>query len=216
MGEVRALEAGLAPLGTHRLDWLPGVEMNGEGIFVTLDLPALDNWEFDSDVKKYEIASKEAQRSWHAARGAVVEPKSARFGLVHSLAHLLIRRLELEAGYAGSSLRERIYVGDGMAGFLIYTATPDSEGTLGGLVELARPEDLGPLLDRALESAELCANDPFCSSREASDAGSHLNGAACHACLLLPETSCEHGNHFLDRTLVVRTLKQSGIQFVNK
>lgn len=216
MGEVRALEAGLAPLATQRLNWLPGVEMSGEGIFITLDSPALKNWESDPGVERYGRISTEAQLSWHAARGAVVAPRSARFGLVHSLAHLLIRRLELEAGYAGSSLRERIYVGDDMAGFLIYTATPDSEGTLGGLVELARPEDLGPMLERALEAAKFCANDPFCSTREASDAGSHLNGAACHACLLLPETSCESGNHFLDRTLVVPTLRSSGVPFVDR
>ncbi|MDB2392560.1 DUF1998 domain-containing protein [Acidimicrobiaceae bacterium] len=216
MGEVSALEAGLAPLATQPLDWLPGAEMSGEGIFVTLDSSALENWESDPNVVRYNKESADAQRSWHAARGAIVDPKSARFSLVHSLAHLLIRRLELEAGYAGSSIRERIYVGDDMAGFLIYTATPDSEGTLGGLVELARPEDLGPMLDRAFEGAKLCANDPFCSSRQASDAASHLNGAACHACLLLPETSCEHGNHFLDRTLVVPTLRQSGVPFVNR
>ncbi len=216
MGEVEALDAGLAPLAAARTDWLPGVEMNGEGIFVTLDELALQEWELGDDVTTYEKASIKAQERWHAARGAVVEPKSARFVLVHSLAHLLIRRLELEAGYSGSSLRERIYVSDEMAGFLIYTATPDSEGTLGGLVELARPEDFGPMLDRALEAAKLCANDPFCSTRKASDAGSHLNGAACNACLLLPETSCEQGNHFLDRSLVVSTMSGSGTRFVGR
>jgi hypothetical protein len=101
-----------------------------------------------------------------------------------------------------------------MAGLLIYTATPDSEGTLGGLVELARPEALGPILGRIWEETELCANDPFCASRKVSDADSHVNGAACHACLLIPETSCEQGNHYLDRALVVRTLGNEGSQFV--
>ena len=216
MGEVSALAAGLAPLAQHKTDWLPGVELSGEGIFITLDATALDNWEYDSAVEDYEKSSATTQERWFAARDMETEPRKARFTLVHSMAHMMIRRLELEAGYAGSSLRERIYVGDDMAGFLIYTATPDSEGTLGGLVELARPEDLGPMLERALEAAQLCANDPFCSSRSPSDSDSHLNGAACHACLLLPETSCEHGNHFLDRATVVPTLGKRGVAFVNR
>ena len=114
-----------------------------------------------------------------------------------------------EAGYAGASLRERIYCDDEMAGFLVYTATPDSEGTLGGLVELARQDDLGPMLERGLEESRLCANDPLCASRQPSDQDSHLNGAACHACLLLPETSCEQGNHYLDRSTLVQTLSAS-------
>lgn len=216
MGEVSALGAGLAPLAEHKTDWLPGVELSGEGIFITLDTPAIESWEFDSAVKAYEKSSIANQERWFAARDIESDPRTARFTLVHSLAHMMIRRLELEAGYAGSSLRERIYVGDDMAGFLIYTATPDSEGTLGGLVELARPEDLGPMLKRALETAQLCANDPFCSSRSPSDSDAHLNGAACHACLLLPETSCEHGNHFLDRAAVVPTLGNRGVAFVNE
>ena len=140
--------------------------------------------------------------------------RSPRFVLVHTLSHILIRRFELEAGYSGSSLRERIYCDREMAAILIYTATPDSEGTLGGLVELARPDDLGPTLKRALEEARLCANDPLCASRRPSDADSHLNGAACHACLLLPETCCEFENHFLDRAIVVPTLGGLGVEFV--
>lgn len=216
MGEVSALGAGLAPLAQQKTDWLPGVEMSGEGIFITLDIPEVEQWEFDKDVEVYEKSTIANQERWFAARDIETDPRKARFTLVHSIAHMMIRRLELEAGYAGSSLRERIYVGDDMAGFLIYTATPDSEGTLGGLVELARPEDLGPMLERALETAQLCANDPFCSSRSPSDRDAHLNGAACHACLLLPETSCEHGNHFLDRAVVVPTLGKPGVSFVKR
>ncbi|MDQ1010383.1 hypothetical protein QFZ82_004868 [Streptomyces sp. V4I23] len=33
-----------------------------------------------------------------------------------------------------------------------------------------------------------------------------LHGAACHACLFAAETSCERGNHYLDRALLVETL----------
>jgi hypothetical protein len=207
MGEVDALEAGLAPLASSRPDWLPGVEARGEGIFVTLSDVDLLKWQNLAEIRSYNRDLGGAQQAWFKARDLTpIGLRNARFVLVHSLAHLLIRRLELEAGYAGSSLRERIYCDAEMAGFLVYTATPDSEGTLGGLVELARPDDLGPMLARALDVAKLCANDPFCSSRRPSDRDSHLNGAACHACLLLPETSCELGNHFLDRSLIVPTI----------
>jgi hypothetical protein len=217
MGEVEAVNAGLTPIARRRPDWLPGVELRGEGIFVTLDSTALAEWEKRTSVNEYAGSLARSQKSWFDAR-AIEMPaaKSPRFVLVHSLAHLLIRRLELEAGYSGSSLRERIYCDDRMAGFLIYTATPDSEGTLGGLVELARPEDLGPMLNRIWEDTRLCANDPFCASRRISDRESHINGAACHACLLLPETSCEQGNHYLDRSLVIRTLGGEGVEFVGE
>jgi hypothetical protein len=179
-------------------------------VFISLDLSSLKGWEARSEIAKYGDDLAGAQREWFAARDMEAGiPRVPRFVLVHSFAHLLIRRFELEAGYSGSSLRERIYCDNEMAGFLVYTATPDSEGTLGGLVELARPEDLGPMLARALDEARLCANDPFCASRTPSDRDSHLNGASCHACLLLPETSCEAGNHFLDRSLLVQTLNWS-------
>ena len=97
-----------------------------------------------------------------------------------------------------------------MAGILIYTAGPDSEGSLGGLVEMSRPELLGPILDRALREARLCANDPLCADREPGATGTQLNGAACHACLLaggdvvrdrqqLPGPSPRHGDPQKDR-----------------
>jgi hypothetical protein len=36
--------------------------------------------------------------------------------------------------------------------------------------------------------------------------GRWLNGAACHGCALVAETSCEMRNDLLDRALVVPTL----------
>ena len=91
--------------------------------------------------------------------------------LLHSFAHALIRELALECGYTASSIRERIYAatgadGEPMAGVLLYTAAPDSEGTLGGLVALGEPEQLGPLLRQALERAQLCSSDPLCAEHD--------------------------------------------------
>jgi hypothetical protein len=79
-----------------------------------------------------------------------IEPTDAdfpgiRYVLMHSLTHALMRQIALDCGYTAASLRERLYCrrpGDRhgpMAGFLLYTAAADSEGTLGGLVELGNP-----------------------------------------------------------------------------
>lgn len=217
MIEVSALDAGLAPIARQRPDWLPGVEARGEGIFITLAKGTLSGWEQKKRVIAYTERLSRAQHSWFEARDTPPgRTRDARFVLLHSIAHLTIRQMELEAGYAGSSLRERIYCDADMAGFLVYTATPDSSGTLGGLVELARPEALGPMFVRAFEAARLCANDPFCASREPDHENLVLNGAACHACLLLPETSCEAGNHYLDRALVVHAVGREAVEFVGE
>ena len=144
-----------------------------------------------------------------------LEPLEAEFpgpvyAMLHSLAHALMREFSLECGYNAASIRERIYASrDGnadMAGVLIYTAAPDSEGTLGGLVNLGRPSELGRLLHQALERSRLCASDPLCSEHAPSRDGT-LHGAACHACLFAPETSCEIGNRYLDRSLIVPTFR---------
>lgn len=140
------------------------------------------------------------------------------FGIaIHSFAHALMRELALECGYNAASLRERIYAkdddGDGpaMAGVLIYTAAPDSEGTLGGLVRMGRPEYLEQHIGRALERLTLCSSDPLCADHTAEKDGATLHGACCHACLFAPETSCERGNRYLDRTLLVETVKRAHI-----
>ena len=119
-------------------------------------------------------------------------------------------RAALECGYNAASIRERIYAdvddGNDQAGFLIYTAAANSDGTLGGLVELGKPENLGRLLRQALDRARICASDPLCSEHDPSKDQS-LHGASCHACSFVAETSCERGNRHLDRSLVVPTLE---------
>lgn len=127
----------------------------------------------------------------------------------HRLAHLLINRLTFECGYASASLRERLYVSNSetnpMAGILIYTAAGDSEGTMGGLVRMGKPGYLEPIFRRAIESAEWCSSDPVCRElgAKSGQGPDSCNLAACHSCALLPETSCEEFNRFLDRSLMV-------------
>jgi Domain of unknown function (DUF1998) len=106
--------------------------------------------------------------------------------LLHSLAHALLRQFSLECGYTTASIRERIYSrppmddAEPMAGILLYTAAPDSEGTLGGLVSLGEPQTLGQHLDQALEAMRLCTSDPLCAEHPPSGDSLTLHGAACH------------------------------------
>ena len=143
------------------------------------------------------------------------EIPSARLVLVHTLAHLLIRQLAFESGYDVSSIQERLYVAEGpdaMAGVLLYTASGDSEGTLGGLVRRGRPEYLEPTVQAALRNAEICSSDPLCIESSGQGLNS-LNLAACHACALLPETSCEKSNMFLDRGLSIGIPEDTQLAF---
>jgi len=140
-----------------------------------------------------------------------------RYVLLHSFAHALIRELALECGYTASSIRERIYAAsdadaDPMAGVLLYTAAPDSEGTLGGLVSLGEPEQFGPLLRQALERAQLCSSDPLCSEHDPRSDNS-VHAAACHACQFASETSCERGNRYLDRATISATLVREDVSY---
>ncbi len=157
-------------------------------------------------------------RGWRNARK--LDPGEVypgiRYAMIHTLSHLLIRELSLECGYNAASIRERIYAdtqGDRkQAGILIYTAAADSDGTLGGLVELGRPENLGRLIKQALTRAEICSSDPLCSEHKPSEDRS-LHAAACHACSFVSETSCEAGNRYIDRALIVPTLETSDTAF---
>jgi hypothetical protein len=140
-------------------------------------------------------------------------PVIPRMILLHTLAHALINEWSLDAGYPGSALRERLYVSsgaEGMAGILIYTATSDSAGSLGGLVAQGEPNRLRQTFASALERVSWCSADPLCMESEASGTDS-LNLAACHACILLPEVSCELGNSFLDRAMLTGAPGASGV-----
>lgn len=131
----------------------------------------------------------------------------ARYIALHTLSHLLIRTIALDCGYNSASLSERIYAGDDgddpRGGILIYTAVPDAEGTLGGLVSQAEPDRLPRLVRRALHEAMRCSSDPLCAERLPQAQADFLHGAACHVCLFVSETTCERGNRFLDRRFVV-------------
>lgn len=187
-------------LGAGHSLWLPAIEVSGEGIFIKFDEERLSQWESDPSV---------LARMRHAVRGAdgvfgldEIPETSARAALIHTLAHVLMDQWSLECGYPTASLRERIYVGENMAGVLIYTATSDSQGSMGGVVGMSKGGRFEASFASAIARAGWCSNDPVCMERGPNGHGS-LNRAACHACCHVPETSCTWRNTLLDRALMV-------------
>lgn len=211
-----------APLARKPALWVPAVEVRGEGIFLQFDEQAIRTWEQQPALQAFERELFQAHVSWRRAR-RLPEPTAGfpgvRYALLHSFAHAMIRQLALECGYTVASIRERIYAlrptdDDGpMAGVLLYTAAPDSEGTLGGLVSLGAPHILGRHIAGALDTMRLCASDPLCAEHTPLTEPQTLHAAACHACLFVPETSCERGNRYLDRTLLVPTVERGDLSF---
>jgi hypothetical protein len=215
-GEL-ALDVRRAALA-REVSWLPAVENRGEGFFVAFRRAAIDEWLARPAVKARGHQLVDGFTAWLARRKTAKDDQKPAFPgthyvFLHSLAHLLITSVSLECGYSSSSIRERVYVGDGGYGILLYTGTPDAEGTLGGLVEVAR--GIERHLKAALDLARLCSNDPVCAQHDPSDPHEErfLNGAACHGCLLIAEPSCERRNEFLDRALVVATVDATGAEF---
>lgn len=215
-GEL-ALDVRRAPLA-RELSWLPAVENRGEGFFLAFRKAAIDEWLKRPAVKARGEQLGEGFASWLARRKTPKDEQKPVFPgtayvFLHSLAHLLITSVSLECGYSSSSIRERVYVGEAGSGILLYTGTPDAEGTLGGLVEVARR--IAKHMRAALDLARLCSNDPVCAQHSPSDPHEErfLSGAACHGCLLIAEPSCERRNEFLDRALVVATVDAAGAEF---
>jgi hypothetical protein len=195
--------------------WLPAIEVFGEGIYIELNEQKIHRWQMQNEnwltnrlndgfvtrlagVFQTLAPASAADRKW-----------ASKYLLLHSLAHILINQFVFECGYSSASLRERLYISADarapMAGILIYTAAGDSEGTLGGLVRLGQPDRFGSIVLRAISRASWCSADPVCSENLGGQGSRLVNLAACHACILLPETSCETINQGLDRAMVVGT-----------
>ena len=194
-------------------DWLPALELYGEGVFFSIKASVMQQWETQDDIiKQANVFEKRYEASGQDFDPAItVDP---RFLLLHTISHLLIREMETEAGYPAASLKERIYSSRSekqpMAGVLVYVAVPDVAGSLGGLGELAEPGRLLKLLTRVFERAQWCSLDPVCSRHEG-QGPNLLNRAACHACALIPETSCAYGNMLLDRTFI-KSFEREGLK----
>lgn len=211
----RSQQPDLVDISIHGQDgtrWFPGYESTGEGLFITLADTEGNGW-------TRPFAGRAAEKWMEAYR----DPGAYDRGLFrdvrqhvelhpyfvawHTFSHLLIRALSVDSGYSAPSIRERVYLeedGDGRVrgGVLIYTASRGGDGSLGGLLVLADTFDR--ILERVREMARFCSADPLCQEHDFAP-GQAVSGAACHACCLISETSCEHRNHWLDRNALLET-----------
>ena len=205
-----------AQISVNEVPWLPAIKNSGEGIMFEFDKEKLDAWaKQEKIIKRTQIIEQNMKNS-----GKLTEEKlNPAYVLLHTFAHCLITALASESGYSNASIREKIYCSKfaddnapQMAGVLIYTASGDSEGSLGGLVRQGLPGRIENIIARAISEAKWCASDPVCI--QSTGQGQYgCNLAACHNCALLPETSCENKNMFLDRGLMVGTLDDATIGY---
>lgn len=200
-----------------RPPWLPAMVVRGEGIFIELRNDIVADWAISKAVVRRTGPLVQRYDARRVSRSLTPRGVDGRFLFLHTLAHALIRELTFLCGYGSSALRERLYCsledpGRPMLGLLIYTASGDSEGTLGGLVSQGEPGKLEILFSSALRRAMWCSNDPVCVESPAQGAG-YENLAACHGCTLLPETSCEEGNRLLDRGLLIGAPEEPRLGF---
>ena len=197
-------ESNSVPISQYPKKWLPAVELTGEGIFIRFNKDRITQWR-NENASRY-IRMEEAMKD----SMFYFDSFSEIYVLLHTFAHLFIREISNVCGYSAASIREKIYskVDDdknevNMCGVLIYVSSSDSDSSLGGLISVAYNEDIFEnIMDSMLERASWCSGDPLCIS-STRQGYKNLNYAACHDCTLLPETSCERFNCFLDRASIV-------------
>ena len=215
---------------TNTDNWLPGVKVYGEGIFLKFNESELKKWEKDNNVRSriskmannYRNAREEIDndRRPDQMNEVITRNINPRYVLIHTFSHLLINKLVNKSGYSAAAIKERIYsstVDPDMSGLLIYTSDGDSEGTMGGLARLGKIHNLTTVIEEALEEAGWCSIDPVCMEQGNEDKGGQgplsVNLAACHNCALVPETSCENFNRFLDRGIVCGTIQKPDLGY---
>jgi hypothetical protein len=193
--------------------WYPGVELFGEGVFIDLD----PGDQPDAPAMHFALYGQSANTWFDAwidpgSFGQQPHPDERNqlhpvFIWWHILSHRLMNALSIDSGYSSAAIRERVFIqvnedGDAGGGLLLYTAQPGGDGTLGGLVAMV--PQFEHVLAAALRNIDACSNDPLCSEEQF--AANKYNGAACYACALVSETSCEHRNMRLDRNLLLENL----------
>ncbi|MDE6729403.1 MAG: DUF1998 domain-containing protein [Oscillospiraceae bacterium] len=210
-------EANKVPVAQYPKPWLPAVELTGEGIFIRFNQDKLLEWR-NANVSHYRRMKKAMQDS-----NFKFENFSEIYVLLHTFSHLFIREISNICGYSAASIREKIYseVDEEkneikMCGILIYVSSSDCDSSLGGLISVAdNQEVLEKILDSLLERARWCSADPLCIS-SMKQGYKNLNYASCHDCTLLPETSCERFNVFLDRASIVGLPDHPALGFFNQ
>ena len=195
--------------------WFPAVENRGEGILLHLSAAAVRDWRERPAVRQRINDLETGHQAWASRRKHAPPFPGGVYIMVHTLSHMLLQSISDRCGYPAASIRERVYVDHESEryGVLLYTSSPDAEGTLGGLVQQAR--HIEGHIERALRRASLCSNDPVCAQHSPASSIEErwLHGAACHGCALVAETSCEMRNDYLDRALLVPTLSEREAAF---
>ena len=197
-------ENNIVSVTQYPKNWLPAVELTGEGIFIRFNRDKISEWSM-ANSSRYNRMKKAMEDSRF-----VLETFSESYVMLHTFAHLFIREISNVCGYSAASIKEKIYsetdksTGEiKMCGVLVYVSSSDSDSSLGGLISVADNEEmLEKIIDSMLERANWCSGDPLCIS-STKQGYKNLNYAACHDCALLPETSCERFNCFLDRASIV-------------
>lgn len=195
--------------------WFPAIENRGEGVLLHFSADAVHDWRERSAVRHRINDLETGHAAWAARRKHAPSFPGGIYVMLHTFSHMLLQSISDRCGYPAASIRERVYMDRSSKryGVLLYTSSPDAEGTLGGLVQQARHID--GHIERALRTAALCSNDPVCAQHSPATSIEErwLHGAACHGCALVAETSCEMRNDYLDRALVVPTLSEGGAAF---
>lgn len=210
----------VVPVKQQDTNWYPAYEVRGEGIFIEFDENAISEWQKDNPEIQHrvDVLNENYRKSFIGQS----KPRkvTAKFLLLHTISHTLIKQLSFECGYSIASLKERLYCseiseGKQMSGIFIYTASGDSEGTMGGLVRQGCADTFPGIFKKAMEEAMTCSNDPVCSLSMGQGRDS-LNLSACYSCCLIPETSCEEFNIFLDRGTIVGTYENREMGFYSR
>lgn len=218
MGEISS--ENIVSVKQPETNWYPAYEVRGEGIFIEFDENAISEWQKSNPQIQHRVDILNGNYQQSFIGQSRPRKITAKFLLLHTVSHALIKQLSFECGYSIASLKERLYCSDNadgkqMSGIFIYTASGDSEGTLGGLVRQGRADIFPGIFRKAMEEAMTCSNDPVCSLSMGQGRDS-LNLSACYSCSLIPETSCEEFNTFLDRGTIVGTYENRKMGFYSK
>ncbi len=198
-------------------NWLPCIEVRGEGIYIEFNSIKLQEWsELDEIEERVNLLKQKIASNLNSISDEM--EINAQLIVAHTFSHMIMNRLVLKSGYSSASLREKIYQNefDGklITGIMIYTSSSDAGGTLGGLVNQGRWDILYPLIKGVQKDAKWCSSDPLCSRQDMISTGG-INLSACHACLLVSETSCSLRNSLLDRVLLTGTIDDPSIGLLN-
>lgn len=187
--------------GTNSAKWFVGKKIKGEGIFIYAKDHRVFNSETESFVCWREVSDAQDDETLERYTHPV-------FVWWHSFAHRLVADLSIDSGFQSAAIAEKTYfrknpnTGEIESGILLYAVQEGGDGTLGGLTGLV--PSFGGIIERAILRSRHCSNDPLCRERRCNPR--RANGSACHACMLISETSCGLQNRFLDRNLLLESI----------